>query len=335
MVGLKSSWFVSVGLLGGLAILACSSDNAPPGSGAGSSSGSSSGSSGSGSSSSGSGSGSSSGGVPDSGPPDLDAAPGAACPARTTGTDAVHIIMGVTWPGSVGTNPGSGTVHVWTRSKLTYGANNAITAVNTPCGSQVPDIQTTPIAGGAKVQPEFLPAVWESAAMGTAQATGTQSSFDVNSKVNIVSAPVLVGLSMTDPNAAWPAATAIQAVDSDGDGHPAITATPKSTAGYGLPPTSILQTNHADLLYIASRITSTLTGVRDTCDSQKGAAQVAAFDSHVVGCHIKGGGDCAPADSKFVDDNRTVYKVTGATFEAKTVSDTATCADVRAALPAH
>ena len=81
--------------------------------------------------------------------------------ARTAATQAVHLIMAVTWPGSIGTNPGSGNVHVWTRAKLTFGAGNTITSVNTPCGSVVPDIQTTTIAGGKKVQPEFLPAVWD------------------------------------------------------------------------------------------------------------------------------------------------------------------------------
>ena len=105
--------------------------------------------------------------------------------------------------------------------------------------------------------------------------------------------------------------------------------------GYVLPPTSLLQTAHADQLYIVSRTTTTLDGVRDTCDSQKGTANIAAFDNHVVGCHVQGGADCAAADYQFVDQNRTIYSVTSATFEAKVVPDNATCADVRAALPAQ
>jgi hypothetical protein len=66
-------------------------------------------------------------------------------------------------------------------------------------------------------------------------------------------------------------------------------------------------------------------------------ADVPMFDSHVVGCHrVSGGdanGDCQAADIGFVDDGRTLYKVAGATWTAKRVADTASCADVRAALP--
>ncbi len=41
---------------------------------------------------------------------------------------------------------------------------------------------------------------------------------------------------------------------------------------------------------------------------------------------------CRPR-SCFVDTNRTIYQVTGATAQTKVVADTASCADVRAALP--
>ena len=268
-------------------------------------------------------------------PVDLDAAPGASCPTKTDATQGVHIIMKVSWPGTIGTNPGNGTVHVWTRSKLTYGAGNTITAVNGACGSVVPEVQTTPIAGGGKVLPEFPPPVWEAAVKTTFTGTGAQSSFDVNSKVHLDASPVLIGLTMADPKGPWPALADVQSTDADGDGHPGITAIPRSGGGYALPPTSLLQTAHADQLYIVSRTTTTLDGVRDTCDSQKGTANVAAFDNHVVGCHIQGGGDCAAADYQFVDQNRTVFAVASATFEAKVVPDGATCADVRAALPAQ
>jgi hypothetical protein len=265
-------------------------------------------------------------------PPD-DGKPGAPCPARASATQGMHLMMSVTWAGTVGTNPGAGTVHVWTRSKLTY-SGNAITGVNVACGSQLPDIEKTPIAGGGKVQAEFPPTVWDDASMPTFPATGTQSSFDVKSTITITPSPVLLGLTMADPAAAWPALGAVQATDSDGDGKLGITSVPKATGGYSQPPTSLLQTAHADKLYIASRTATSLAGVRDTCDSQKGTAVVSAFDNHVVGCHVAGGGECAKSDYEFIDQNRTVYVVKSATYEAKVVPDGATCADVRAALPA-
>lgn len=308
--------------LGALAMLACSSpDSVPPGSGNRASA-------------------TDSGStaplvIEDAGPPDLDAAQGAACPSLAAAVHGVHLIMKVTWPGSIGTNPGSGTVNVWSRAKLTFAEGGAISSVSTPCGTVLPDVITTPIAGGAKVQPEFLPSVWESTSMPPFTGTGAQSSFDVNSKLHLQTSPALVGLTMADPMGAWPAANTIQAHDSDNDGHPGITATPRETAGYGLPPTSILQLSHADQLYIASRTTSTLGGIRNTCETQTGNAKIHSFDSHVIGCHIKGGGDCSAAEAQFVDDNRTVFSVSSATYEAKVMADSVTCADIRAALPAQ
>jgi hypothetical protein len=277
------------------------------------------------------------GGTTDTGvpPPDLDAAPGASCPARTSATQAVHVMLDVTWPGTVGTNPGSGKVNVWTRSKLTFDKNNNITAVNQACGSVVPEVQTTPIAGGAKVLPEFPGAVWDSPSMSTFPDTGSQTSFDVNSKVNMEASQALVGLTMADPNGAWPSLGQVQSTDSDGDSHPGITSVPRNGGGYSLPPTSLLQTQHADKLYVVSRTITVLRGTRDTCDSEKGTATVTAFDNHIVGCHISGAGECGASDFQFIDSNRTVYQVGAATYEAKVVADGATCADVRAALPAQ
>jgi hypothetical protein len=57
------------------------------------------------------------------------------------------------------------------------------------------------------------------------------------------------------------------------------------------------------------------------------------IDNHVVGCHIMGASDCMPADANFVDMNRSTYTIVGASAQSKIVADTATCADVRAALP--
>ena len=40
-----------------------------------------------------------------------------------------------------------------------------------------------------------------------------------------------------------------------------------------------------------------------------------------------------PPQISFVDTNRTIYTVASATAQTKVVADTASCADVRAALP--
>lgn len=263
-------------------------------------------------------------------PPD-DTAGG--CPTLTGGTQAVHVMMNVTWPGTVGTEGGSGVVHVWTRSKFTVTGTN-LTATNSPCGSQIPEIVKTPVAGGGKVLAEFPGTIWNSTAMPTFMAMGTTSGFAVGSKVTMTASPVIVGTTLADPNGAWPAASAIVGADHDGDGKPGITSVPRNGGGYTLPPTSLLRTNSADKLYIASRTTSALDGTRDTCTSTKGTATIKNFDNHVIGCHIAGGGECSKSDSDFIDTNRTVYSVKSATFETKMIADGSNCDAVRAALPA-
>src|SRR3954469_3475718 len=95
---IRKVWFAPLALVA-IGAYACSSEsNAPPGSSSGTTPPGSDASSGG-------------PGIADSGPPDLDAAPGAPCPTLTAATQAVHVVMAVTWPGSVGTNPGSGNVH--------------------------------------------------------------------------------------------------------------------------------------------------------------------------------------------------------------------------------
>jgi hypothetical protein len=89
----------------------------------------------------------------------------------------------------------------------------------------------------------------------------------------------------------------------------------------------------ADKLYLSSRTVVSLDGKLTSCADVAGTAKIAFFDSHVVGCHVKNGGDCTPSQIDFVDQSRTLYKITGATFTAKKIADDATCADARAALP--
>jgi hypothetical protein len=76
-----------------------------------------------------------------------------------------------------------------------------------------------------------------------------------------------------------------------------------------------------------------LAGTRDSCTSAKGSADVTKVDSHVVGCRIKGGGNCDATQTNFIDSNQPKFTVKSATYEMKQVPKDATCADVRAALP--
>ena len=72
---------------------------------------------------------------------------------------------------------------------------------------------------------------------------------------------------------------------------------------------------------------------RTACDAASGPAMAVHIDNHVVGCHVMGASDCMPSEVNFVDSNRATYTIVSATANTKIVADTATCADVRAALP--
>jgi hypothetical protein len=270
----------------------------------------------------------------DSGVPPADAGDtGTAGCAKPNGTQAVHVKLNVSWKGTLAITAGSGVAHLWTKSVFTTDASGKITATQTACGSVIPDITTTAIAGGSKVQPEFLPAVWTSTKMPSFMTTGTSSGLNVGDTVTMNPVAVILGTTLADPGGAWPAATALVGQDHDGDGHLGITSTPKNGGGYTRPPTSLAMSARADLLYIASRATSGTSGKRTSCDATSGTATVTKFDNHVIGCHVAGGGECSASESKFVDDNRTVFVLGTATYESKVIPDGSSCDAVRAALP--
>jgi hypothetical protein len=150
----------------------------------------------------------------------------------------------------------------------------------------------------------------------------------------IDSGAALIGLTLGDPNGAWPAASSIMGLDQDGDGRPGITAIPRNGDGFSPPPTSLAQTQRADQLDLVIRNVMTLTATVDGCpDSYNGSASVKFFDNHVIGCHVMGGNECSAAEAQFVDEQRSVFVPGSATFTAKIVPDGASCADVRTALP--
>jgi hypothetical protein len=255
---------------------------------------------------------------------------GNTCP--TVYTMATHIQMQVTWPkksilGVTVVEAGSGTVHIWTKSKFTEDGSTA-TVVSKSCGSTLPEIVAL---GNEKLLPEIPNASWEKSSMpsftGTATKTGDQISASPGT--------ALVGLTMsTSPTATWPARTSIMGVDHDSDSHPGLAAVPKTGGGYSQIPVDISRSKRADRVDLAIRNVMTLSATVSGCpETYTGTASVTKFDNHIIGCHISGGSECSDTQIKFVDDNRTVYAVGSATYKAMRVSDSATCADVRAAVP--
>jgi hypothetical protein len=194
------------------------------------------------------------------------------------------------------------------------------------------------VTGGERVLIVIPDRVWDAASVPTTSATGMQSGWDVGSSVGFTYTSLL-GVTLSDPMAAWPSSGAdLETFDLDDDGPAGYTAEPRNGDGYVLPPTGIGiagSAPSADRVYLVSRQSMTLAGTRTACDAHSGSADVHAFDNHVVGCHIEGGDECSDGQSDFVDQNRMQYMVTSATYEAVTVAAGASCADVRAALPAE
>jgi hypothetical protein len=259
---------------------------------------------------------------------------GGPCDPRTAFTEASHLVAEVTWPAGTASMKGSGQLHVW--GKVAYTASgNTLTGMLQACGISLPATTLTALGGGGMIQIEVPNETWEAPSMPRFQVNVTQNSWDIGSTLNL-DYVALIGFTMADAaTAPWPLSyTGITMTnDAETDNHAGLTAVPRSGTGYTLPPTSILQSARADLLYIVIRQVTSATLTRTACDQASGSATFMHLDNHVIGCHIMGGDDCMPTDVNFIDTNRTIYEITGATAQTKVVAATATCADVRAALP--
>ena len=309
----------------------------------GSASGSGGSASGSGGSASGSGGATGTGGsvaVDGGGTGTGGAGGGTNCPAQTAFTLSVHVELEVSWPATLASSAGMGKVHLWNRAKLN--ANGTTLMGDTwSCGTILPEFGLTGagqlVTGGSKVSIAVPVTVWDKPMIPKFPNSGMISGWNAGSTINIIPTVALVGLTMPNPMAAWPDSyTGIMAVDHDGDGKPGFTAIPRDDRPYTAPPTSLGifgSAPTADQVYLASRTVVALNGKLDSCTEQSGTANVTFFDSHVVGCHLKGAGECNASQTDFVDQGRTKYVVKSGTFKSKQVKDDATCEEIRAAVP--
>jgi hypothetical protein len=252
---------------------------------------------------------------------------GATCP--TDYTMATHIVINVSWAGTYALNAGSGKVHIWTKSNFSESGSTA-SVTSRSCGSVLPAITSSALAGSENILPEIPDAAWDNAAMPTFAGTANRSG----NNLTIDPGVALLGLSMSNPSAAWPAVASITGLDHDGDGNLGVTAVAKVNNGFSAPPTDISKSHRADKLYLAIRNIMTLSASVVGCpNSYTGTANVSKFDNHVIGCHVQSGGACTTTQRDFVDSNSTVYTINSATFTSQKVSGDATCADVRNMLP--
>ncbi len=250
------------------------------------------------------------------------------------------LTLDVTWAGTSATQGGSGQVRIYNRVDIAA-TGNTLGGKVAPCGTTLPETSLTGLgrvaAGGNKILIEVPETVWEAPSLPRFPLRGTRGHSGLGAPVAIELAAPL-GFDPTDVAAPWPESytgLAAQVRDVDGDGSPGYQARPRNGDGYVLPPTSLGLGGlapAAEKVFLVSRNVMTLMGSRTACDVFSGSAAVKSFDSHVVGCAIRGGGACNDRQVDFVDQNRMKYQVKSATFTAKKVAVDASCTEVRRTL---
>jgi hypothetical protein len=261
------------------------------------------------------------------------------CTSRSKFTQAAHETLTVTWPAGTATLGGTGTVHLWGKIAFTA-SGTSLTGSMQACGTVLPPAELSALVGGGMLLIEFPPAAWDAPSAPHFDISGgTLAGWNVGDTFTYTYT-ALVGFTMADGTTApWPASyTGItMPTDFEGDTIPGLTTLPRASGGYVLPPTSIAGAiglgSRADKVYITDRNVATVTHKWTSCDEGAGTEEFKYFNNHVIGCHVMGAADCTAAEIKFVDDNRTIFSVTSASTKTKIVPDTATCADVRNALP--
>jgi hypothetical protein len=285
------------------------------------------------------------GGQAGSGGPSPDALPaaetGSAEPCDNPASFAILLAIDVTWAQSSATMGGAGKVYIWNRADITA-SGTALSGQVTACGTVLPETPLTGLgrvaAGGAKILIEVPDPVWDAPSMPKFPFAGRRSEVGLGGTIEFDTFAPL-GFERGDPKAAWPdsySALKSDLRDVDGDGQPGYLALPRSKDGYVLPPTALGLGGlapAAEKIYLVSRNVMTLTGVRTACDAFSGSANVTHFDSHVVGCAVRGGGECNSNQVDFVDQNRMKYQAKSASFSAKRVPAGAPCSEIRRVHP--
>jgi hypothetical protein len=280
----------------------------------------------------------------------LDCTLGETC--NLAGTWAEKVEVSVSWPAGFA-DAGTGVIEQWALLVITpvAGSSTEFTGSLVPCGTIIPDFTST-LAMGALFGLEFPNVMWNAPDMPAFAVTGRVGNIVPGSSFEMDPFSLLLGLTMQDPFAPWPTvqsildgtAAGITVFDHDSNARDGISVLSKDDPEYTLPPvdlTNLSAIPQADILDLALRQITAASGTLTTCDSVSGQVSITRVDTHVVGCRVgqmQGvpvtPRECTDTEVVTVNDGSPKYTATSATFVAQRVSDTATCADVRALFPA-
>jgi hypothetical protein len=230
---------------------------------------------------------------------------------------------------------GVGVVHVWDLRRIEVNGAD-FTSETQPCGTMLPPLSLSTIAGGGQSLLEVPAATWDLPSMPKIDGGGTLRGFAPGASFVTEVQTTLIGHTMAEPNGPWPDDPGeITQVDHDADSNDGVTSIPRTDGDFVRPPTSILGQSGAvaDQVYLVTRTAFAHEGAFTSCTDIEGTTMISTFDNHVVGCHVFEGDVCSAGQADFIDSNRTVYEVMSATFQSKVLDDSVTCADARAALP--
>jgi hypothetical protein len=260
-----------------------------------------------------------------------------------SGTWASYISVAVTWPATPFIlRAGEGNLQQWNLSHQTPAGVN-VNSETVVCLIYIPDLQGDVLAGNATFGVRFPDNIFDAGSLPFAnfvlrgQPASSGFSFQTDPFAT------LSGLAMPSSSTAiWPGLAALTPLllDHDDDRKPGITVIPALGQGYSLPPIDVQASARADLIYLATRTVSSLSGSSVGCDEVRGNVVIStinglpAIDSTIVGCRRSDGIECTAAEAAFINQNRPQFTPKGpGTLTSVRMPDSATCADIRKKFP--
>lgn len=259
-----------------------------------------------------------------------DAAPLGACPSKYT--TATHTRVDMSWPDTVGYRGGKGILQAWTKVTFTSTASGT-TLESVPCGTALPVVTASPLLDEAQFFNEVPVRAFDQPSMPrfAGRAAWRDGTFVLDMGANVL------GASLSDPNGPWPFRDALTLADHDGDGKPGVTAIARQDPPFALPPVDLLFTKYMDEIYTAARITFRLKAASEGCSGPvAGSVEPVVFDYAIVGCHVVDSGDCGASELNLLANQSPVFTLgSSGSWRSVPIAESASCADVRKALPAE
>ncbi|HKU41732.1 MAG TPA: hypothetical protein VJR89_26425 [Polyangiales bacterium] len=249
-----------------------------------------------------------------------------------TGSFALKLNVPTSWNSIMYIRAGSGTAVAWAKLQIVQ-SGTALTGMLIPCGHSMPPQDQTLGERYGLTYPtatfDRTPSLPSTSFSGSLGGTAPGSSFAVGR------AAFMVGAQLNDPlNDAWPNASSIQTVDVDADGKRGMTVPYRNGGGYSYPPVNSFGTARASAAYDAFRIVFSLNGTLSSCTQASGGGTAQDIEYQLLGCRISGASrDCDSGELNHMLSNSPNFTTSSVSYSMTKVADSATCADVRSALP--